>query len=159
MFNGRNLDGWQVYNCEAEMKDGNLALVSGNGWLRAQQLYTDFVLDLEWKAAGYAAQAFPTRRQRLLLLTRLTPLVQRNLNLVELGPRQTGKLSAGGRRGAGSDGRNESRCVILGADRREANRAGRRQGEGQGRQRRRRGAGQAGPDPRGEPVQGQPVAG
>src|SRR5206468_2673983 len=30
------------------------------------------------------------------------------------GPRRTGKLSAGGRRGAGSDGRNESRCVILG---------------------------------------------
>src|SRR5205809_302517 len=30
------------------------------------------------------------------------------------GPRRTGKLSGGGRKGAGSDGRNESRCVILG---------------------------------------------
>jgi ATP-dependent Lon protease len=55
------------------------------------QFTTDEWIDLLLQSAGYAAHAFPTRRQRLLLLTRLTPLVQRNLNLVELGPRQTGK--------------------------------------------------------------------
>ncbi len=50
----------------------------------------------EWAAlvlqsAGYAAGAFPDRRTRLLLLARMVPLVERNLNLIELGPRQTGK--------------------------------------------------------------------
>jgi ATP-dependent Lon protease len=50
----------------------------------------------EWTAlmlqsAGYAPEAFPNRRQRLLLLSRLVPLVERNVSVVELGPRQTGK--------------------------------------------------------------------
>src|SRR5438876_12132023 len=50
----------------------------------------------EWAAlmlqsAGYAADAFPERRTRLLLFARMVPLVERNVNLVELGPRQTGK--------------------------------------------------------------------
>jgi ATP-dependent Lon protease len=50
----------------------------------------------EWAAlvlqsAGYAANAFPDRRTRLLLIARMLPLVERNLNLIELGPRQTGK--------------------------------------------------------------------
>lgn len=50
----------------------------------------------EWAAlmlqsAGYAAEAFPERRTRLLLFARMVPLVERNVNLIELGPRQTGK--------------------------------------------------------------------
>src|SRR5207244_9835938 len=50
----------------------------------------------EWAAlvlqsAGYAANAFPDRRTRLLLFARMVPLVERNVNLIELGPRQTGK--------------------------------------------------------------------
>lgn len=50
----------------------------------------------EWEAlvlqsAGYAANAFPDRRTRLLLLARMIPLVERNVNVIELGPRQTGK--------------------------------------------------------------------
>ncbi|OWK36154.1 BREX system Lon protease-like protein BrxL [Fimbriiglobus ruber] len=50
----------------------------------------------EWAAlvlqsAGYAAAAFPDRRSRLLLFARMVPLVERNVNLIELGPRQTGK--------------------------------------------------------------------
>lgn len=52
---------------------------------------TDEWVGLMLQSAGYDSRAFPTRRHRLLLLTRLTPLVQRNLNLIELGPRQTGK--------------------------------------------------------------------
>lgn len=54
-----------------------------------------FTLD-EWiglllHSAGYAASAFSSRRIQLLLLSRLIPLVERNVNMVELGPRQTGK--------------------------------------------------------------------
>jgi ATP-dependent Lon protease len=52
---------------------------------------TDEWIDLMLQSAGYTPQAFPSRRIRLLLLTRLAVLVQGNLNLVELGPRQTGK--------------------------------------------------------------------
>jgi ATP-dependent Lon protease len=55
------------------------------------QFTTDEWIALMLQSAGYAPQAFPGRRLRLLLLARLAPLVQRNLNLVELGPRQTGK--------------------------------------------------------------------
>lgn len=43
------------------------------------------------QSAGYAAAAFPDRRTRLLLFARMVPLVERNVNLIELGPRQTGK--------------------------------------------------------------------
>lgn len=43
------------------------------------------------QSAGYAANNFPDRRTRLLLIARMLPLVERNLNLIELGPRQTGK--------------------------------------------------------------------
>jgi ATP-dependent Lon protease len=50
----------------------------------------------EWTAlmlqsAGYNPAVLADRRTRLLLLTRLIPLVERNINLIELGPRQTGK--------------------------------------------------------------------
>lgn len=50
----------------------------------------------EWTAlmlqsAGYNPAVLTDRRTRLLLLTRLVPLVERNVNLLELGPRQTGK--------------------------------------------------------------------
>lgn len=52
---------------------------------------TDEWICLMLQSAGYAPEGFPKRRQRFLLLTRLVPLVERNVNLVELGPRQTGK--------------------------------------------------------------------
>lgn len=60
-----------------------------------RELRSKFTTD-EWsglvlQSAGYAASAFPDRRTRLLLLARMAPLVERNLNLIELGPRQTGK--------------------------------------------------------------------
>jgi ATP-dependent Lon protease len=48
-------------------------------------------IDLLITSAGYQAQAFPTTRNKLLLLSRLAPLTQPNLNLIELGPRGTGK--------------------------------------------------------------------
>jgi ATP-dependent Lon protease len=55
------------------------------------QFTADEWMCLMLQSAGYAPAAFPRRRQRLLLLSRLVPLVERNVNLVELGPRQTGK--------------------------------------------------------------------
>jgi ATP-dependent Lon protease len=48
-------------------------------------------LELMLQSAGYNPTTIPDRRTRLLLLTRLVPLVERNVNLLELGPRQTGK--------------------------------------------------------------------
>jgi ATP-dependent Lon protease len=52
---------------------------------------TDEWIGLMLQSAGYAPAAFPSRRLRLLTLARLAPLVEPNLNLIELGPRQTGK--------------------------------------------------------------------
>ena len=42
-------------------------------------------------SCGLEADAFESDRVRLLLLSRLIPLVESNVNLIELGPRQTGK--------------------------------------------------------------------
>lgn len=55
------------------------------------QFNTDQWAALVLQSAGYSAGAFPDRRTRLLLLARMVPLVERNVNLIELGPRQTGK--------------------------------------------------------------------
>lgn len=52
---------------------------------------TDEWMALVLQSAGYAANAFPDRRTKLLLITRMLPLVEKNFNLIELGPRQTGK--------------------------------------------------------------------
>ncbi len=43
------------------------------------------------QSAGYAANAFPDFRTKMLLFARMVPLVERNINIIELGPRQTGK--------------------------------------------------------------------
>lgn len=43
------------------------------------------------QSAGYADGAFADHRTKMLLLSRMLPLVERNVNLIELGPRQTGK--------------------------------------------------------------------
>ena len=55
----------------------------------------EFTLD-EWielliTSAGYRPEAFVSRRHRLILLSRLVPLTQINVNMIELGPRGTGK--------------------------------------------------------------------
>ena len=51
---------------------------------------TDEWLDLMVRSLGYEP-AEMTRRLKMLFLTRLIPLAERNYNLVELGPRGTGK--------------------------------------------------------------------
>jgi len=52
LFNGKNLDGWSVLKCEAEVKDGNIFVKSGNGLVQTDKKYKDFVLEYEWKALG-----------------------------------------------------------------------------------------------------------
>lgn len=54
------------------------------------RLSTDEWLDLLVRSVGFEPAHF-SRRLKLLTLMRLVPMVQRNYNLVELGPRGTGK--------------------------------------------------------------------
>lgn len=50
LFNGRDLESWVVTGCRAEVQDGALVLVEGNGLVRSVHTYDDFELDLEWRA-------------------------------------------------------------------------------------------------------------
>lgn len=50
LFNAKDLSGWNVLTCEAEVKDGNLLLKSGNGLVQSGKKYQDFVLEFDWKA-------------------------------------------------------------------------------------------------------------
>jgi hypothetical protein len=51
LFNGKDLAGWAVMNdVTAEIKEGNLRVVKGMGWLRSEQEYQDFILEFEWRA-------------------------------------------------------------------------------------------------------------
>lgn len=48
LFNGKDLTGWKaVHDAKFEAQDGALRLVRGMGWLRTEQQYTDFVLEVE----------------------------------------------------------------------------------------------------------------
>ena len=55
-----------------------------------QEFTSDEWLDLIVRSMGYEPEGM-SRRLKLLFLTRLIPLTERNFNLVELGPRSTGK--------------------------------------------------------------------
>lgn len=50
LFDGKTLDGWKVENCQVAVKDGRIFLEGGNGWMRTEKQYADFVLELQWKA-------------------------------------------------------------------------------------------------------------
>jgi hypothetical protein len=51
LFNGKDLTGWvPVNDATFAVKDGNLRLVKGMGWLRTEKEYGDFVLEVEWRA-------------------------------------------------------------------------------------------------------------
>ena len=53
LFNGKNLEGWKVYNGQESAwgtEDGLLFTRGGNGgWLMTQKVYADFELRLEYK--------------------------------------------------------------------------------------------------------------
>ena len=50
LFDGKTLAGWQLTGCEIVVNDGTIAIENGNGLLRSNARYTDFVLELDWKA-------------------------------------------------------------------------------------------------------------
>ena len=50
LFNGRDLDGWQVTLCEAVVENGLLVLKSGDGFVRTNERHGDFILELDWRA-------------------------------------------------------------------------------------------------------------
>ena len=50
LFNGHDLAGWHVTDCEAAVEDGLLVLKSGDGLVRSDHRYGDFVLELDWRA-------------------------------------------------------------------------------------------------------------
>jgi hypothetical protein len=50
LFNGRDMQSWIVTGCHAEVQEGALVLVDGNGLVRSLHTYDDFELDLEWRA-------------------------------------------------------------------------------------------------------------
>jgi hypothetical protein len=50
LFNGKDLDGWQVTGCEAVVEDGLLVLKAGDGFVRTNERHGDFVLELDWRA-------------------------------------------------------------------------------------------------------------
>lgn len=50
LFNGRNLDGWVIENNGAfSAKDGLLVLNKGTGWLRSEEEFGDFILEMEFR--------------------------------------------------------------------------------------------------------------
>ncbi len=51
LFNGKDLTGWAPVNdVDFVVTNGNLRLVKGMGWLRTDKQYTDFILEVEWRA-------------------------------------------------------------------------------------------------------------
>jgi len=50
VFNGKNLDGWQVFRCQAGVEDGCLVLEDGNGLVYLNDRYDDYILEFKWRA-------------------------------------------------------------------------------------------------------------
>ena len=74
-----------------DLKPIQLAAFSLDDYCAARsELTTDEWLDLLIRSIGFEPPFF-SRRLKLLTLMRLVPMVQRNFNLIELGPRGTGK--------------------------------------------------------------------
>ncbi len=50
LFNGTNLDGWVVMNeGKFSVTNGAIKINGGMGWLRTERVFTDFVLEAEWR--------------------------------------------------------------------------------------------------------------
>lgn len=50
VFNGKDFEGWKIINCQVEVQDGAMFIKDGNGVVRPDRTFKDFVLELEWKA-------------------------------------------------------------------------------------------------------------
>ena len=74
-----------------ELKPIQIATLSMDQFIEGRAAFTDDEwLDALIRTIGFEPDQF-TRRKKLLFLIRLIPLIQRNYNLIELGPRGTGK--------------------------------------------------------------------
>src|SRR5262245_49495200 len=73
LFNGRDLSGWVPMNNAAfTVTNGCIHMPKTSGWLRSEQIYTNFVFEAEWRAletnynsgfflrAGLEGKPFPT---------------------------------------------------------------------------------------------------
>lgn len=49
VLHGQNLDGWHVTGCDVGIEDGILVIKDGNGFVRTDARYRDFVLELDYK--------------------------------------------------------------------------------------------------------------
>jgi hypothetical protein len=61
LFNGKDLTGWSsVHDVTFAVTNGNLQLVKGMGWLRTEKQFSDFILEVEWRAlvTGYDSGFF-----------------------------------------------------------------------------------------------------
>ncbi|RIK76195.1 MAG: hypothetical protein DCC68_19845 [Planctomycetota bacterium] len=57
LFDGKTLDGWTVTDCQATVEDGGaLLLKEGNGMVRTNAKYADFVL--EWECQNVKSEAY-----------------------------------------------------------------------------------------------------
>jgi len=73
------------------IKPIQIARVDFDGYLKARDAFTtDEWLDLLMQSIGFNPAAFG-RRTKLLQIMRLIPFVERNYNIIELGPKGTGK--------------------------------------------------------------------
>lgn len=50
LFDGKTLSGWKIITCEAEVQDGCIFLKAGNGVVRTEKKYKDYVVEWECKA-------------------------------------------------------------------------------------------------------------
>jgi hypothetical protein len=50
LFNGKDLTGWKVIHCDIDVQDGCMLIKGGNGVVRPEKVYKDFVFELDWKA-------------------------------------------------------------------------------------------------------------
>ena len=65
IFNGTDLTGWKTEHTKADVREGVLHVGSGNGWVRTDRVYADFVLQMDVRLedkgeAGVYVRAWPT---------------------------------------------------------------------------------------------------
>jgi len=51
------LTGWKVENASGDVRDGVVHIGNGNGWVRTERPYSDFIMALDVRVAGDGAQA------------------------------------------------------------------------------------------------------
>lgn len=50
LFDGKNLDAWDVLKCEAVVDNGEILIKAGNGLVQSKKKYGNFIFEYEWKA-------------------------------------------------------------------------------------------------------------